>query len=138
MKKKNGLSKTERLKKRKNIASLFQSGASITQTPIKLYYHFFTNKLIATESKILVGVGTSKSIYPQAVVRNRIKRILREAYRLNKINITHALQHKGMGAHLFFFYQKYKTLTLNEVMERVKKILLQLEHTIQNQTATNE
>lgn len=73
--------KKDKLKSKKLIEQLFTEGKAITAYPLRLVY-------IKTEfddnSTIKTGVSVSKRLHKTAVARNRIKRLLREAYRLNK------------------------------------------------------
>jgi ribonuclease P protein component len=70
-----GLPKTERIKGKKEIRELFSSGRRIHFPDFTLIY------LPATKPK--AGFIASKEI-GSAVKRNRIKRIMREAFRMNK------------------------------------------------------
>lgn len=73
--------KKEKLKSKKLIEKLFAEGISITQYPIRLIY-LKTN--LEDDAKIKAGVTASKKKFKSAVKRNRIKRLMREGYRLNK------------------------------------------------------
>lgn len=70
-------SKKDKLKSNKLIEKLFSEGKSISEFPLRLVY-------IKTELPNKVGVSVSKKNFKRAVDRNRIKRLLRESYRLNK------------------------------------------------------
>ena len=72
--------KKEKLKSRKVIEQLFNEGKSITKYPLKLYYLSMPEQ----ESRFKTAVSVPKKNFRKAVSRNRIKRQLREAYRLNK------------------------------------------------------
>uniref|UniRef100_UPI0037DC5253 ribonuclease P protein component n=1 Tax=Zhouia sp. PK063 TaxID=3373602 RepID=UPI0037DC5253 len=74
-------SKKEKLKSQKLIGQLFSEGKSVTKFPLKLIYLPTT---FEDEVTIKTGVSASKRNFKKAVTRNRIKRLLREAYRLNK------------------------------------------------------
>ncbi|WP_299383122.1 ribonuclease P protein component [uncultured Lacinutrix sp.] len=69
--------KHEKLKSQKTIEKLFLDGQSVSAYPLRLVYlkHGDSRK---------VGVSVSKRNFKRAVDRIRIKRLLREAYRLNK------------------------------------------------------
>ena len=71
--------KSERLKSRKTIDTLFTKGKSVTKYPLRLVF-------VATDENTptQVGVSVSKKYFKKAVDRNYFKRVLRETYRLNK------------------------------------------------------
>lgn len=73
--------KNEKLKSKKTIERLFLEGKSVTKFPLKL---FFLPTESVDEVKIKAAVSVSKRNFKTAVHRNRIKRLLRETYRLNK------------------------------------------------------
>lgn len=70
-------SKKDKLKSQKTIERLFEKGTSITAFPLRVVY-------LKIEGRNQVGVSVSKRNFKKAVDRNRIKRLMREAYRLNK------------------------------------------------------
>ena len=73
--------KKEKLKSQKQIERLFSEGQSIGVYPLRMVY---LKCDFTQETLIKTGVSVSKRNFKRAVDRNRIKRLLREAYRLNK------------------------------------------------------
>ena len=73
--------KAERLKSKKIIERLFVEGKSITAFPLKLI--FLKTELPEDVFAQLATIAPKKN-FKSAVKRNRIKRLVREAYRLNK------------------------------------------------------
>jgi ribonuclease P protein component len=73
--------KAERLSSRKLIDLLFSSEQSFFQYPFKVLFHEVE---IEHKFPVLVLVSVSKRNFKNAVDRNRIKRLVREAYRKNK------------------------------------------------------
>lgn len=73
--------KKDKLKSKKLIEQLFTEGKAITAYPLRLVY---IKTVFDDNSTIKTGVSVSKRLHKTAVARNRIKRLLREAYRLNK------------------------------------------------------
>jgi ribonuclease P protein component len=71
----------EKLKSKKDIERLFSKGQSIGVYPLRMVY---LKCDFTQETLIKTGVSVSKRNFKKAVDRNRIKRLLREAYRLNK------------------------------------------------------
>ena len=71
----------EKLKSKKLIDTLFSKGQSVSAFPLRLAFmpvDFDDGELFKT------GVSVSKRNFKLAVDRNKIKRLLREAFRLNK------------------------------------------------------
>ena len=73
--------KKEKLKSQKLIEKLFLEGKAVTAFPLRMLY---LRTDFEDGTKIKTGVSVSKRNFKKAVDRNRIKRLLREAYRLNK------------------------------------------------------
>ncbi|QLG47241.1 ribonuclease P protein component [Costertonia aggregata] len=74
-------SKNEKLKSKKLMQRLFAEGSSVSSYPIKLIYLKTT---LPGTVRFRSGVAVPKKNFKSAVHRNRIKRLLRESYRLNK------------------------------------------------------
>ncbi len=73
--------KKEKLKSKKLIEVLFKEGKTLTSFPYKLIYLKIE---VPVDAKFKTSVAVPKKNFKSAVKRNRIKRLLREAYRLNK------------------------------------------------------
>lgn len=73
--------KKDKLKSKKLIEQLFSEGKAVTVYPLRLIYlkTNFNDKTI-----LKTGVSVSKKLHKTAVARNKIKRLMRETYRLNK------------------------------------------------------
>ena len=74
--------KKEKLKSQKLVEILFSEGKSLSVYPLRMVF-LKTND--SENVTIKCGVSVSKRNFKNAVDRNRIKRLLRETYRLNKI-----------------------------------------------------
>ena len=73
--------KAEKLKSRKIIDHLFKNGQSKSFFPIRIVWDFHP---LSESVPVQCGVSVSKKNFSNATDRNRIKRQLRETYRLNK------------------------------------------------------
>jgi ribonuclease P protein component len=85
------LKKEERLCNKKLIDGLFHNGSSFLCYPFKATWQYSEP---ATEFPAQVLFAVSKKKFKRAVDRNRLKRMMREAYRLNK----HDLLYQYLGA----------------------------------------
>ena len=119
--------KTDKLKSRKQTQHLFSTGQAINVFPIRLIYTIepIASSLdnISPTSLLQAGVGAPSRTFRKAVQRNRVKRLLREAYRLEKPNFVSqaSLDHKRVN--LFFLYTDALVLTQVEIQGKVKEAL---------------
>ncbi len=93
--------KKEKLKSKKLIELLFAEGKSVSNYPIKLIY---LKTALPFDVPIQTGVTVPKKNFKSAVKRNRIKRLMRESYRLNKALVFN--NSKGTFAFLFLYLGK--------------------------------
>lgn len=97
--KKNIFPKNARLKSRKKLQEVFSSGKKIYSGPVKLLYI-----KEAGAADIKCGIGVNGRYFKKAVDRNRIKRLLKEAYRLQQHSLRDfvALQPTNLSIFLLF------------------------------------
>ncbi|MFM2048945.1 MAG: hypothetical protein RI955_1493 [Bacteroidota bacterium] len=93
--------KQEKLCSPKQLDILFEKGKSFYQTPVRFVF-FETEQLQPFPAQIVVSV--SKRNFKKAVDRNRIKRLIRENYRLNKSNLYQHLHLKNKNILLAITY----------------------------------
>jgi len=127
MVKKFTLKKDERLKRRKIIEQLFSEGRSVAVFPIRAQYKTYDTVLT---NSLQAGFSVSSRTFKRAVDRNRIKRLMREAYRLQKNTLQEALQTKQHQLALFFIYTGKELPDYAAVSERIGIILNKLLKTI--------
>ncbi|MCR1025802.1 ribonuclease P protein component [Cellulophaga baltica] len=78
-------SRAEKLKSKKLFEKMFAEGKSVANFPLRVIY---VKADFKDNVPIKAGVTVSKRNFKSAVKRNRIKRLLREAYRLNKSMVS--------------------------------------------------
>lgn len=117
------LGKTERLKSRKTIAGLFAQGKKMMIFPFRLVY-------LVKEGgyELKAGFTVSSANFPKAVDRNRIKRLSREAYRLQKSRLEEMLKINRLSVNLFFIYTGRELPAFSAVQKTVQALLNKLIH----------
>ncbi len=114
----------ERLKSRKAIRTLFASGRSIKQYPLRVLW----SETDSDESPIKVAYSAPKRHFRLATRRNRIKRLMREAYRKNK-SLIHDADLEG-GIHLMFIYLGGREQTYEKIEDAMRNILREVRDAV--------
>ena len=114
------LGKNERLKSRKTIEQLFKEGQRFTVFPFKVVC------LISDGKGLQFGVGAGTKNFKKAVDRNKIKRLTREAWRLQKNPLQKQLEEKNTGLSIFFIYTDKEIPDYRLVYDKVNMILTKL------------
>ena len=116
----------EKLKSRKLIASLFKEGKSFSHFPFRVVYLFpETNK-----SYLQTGFSVSSKIFKKATNRNKIKRLMREAYRLQKLALQKELTDKENFMAVFIIYTGNEIPSYKDIYEKMETLLLRLQKMI--------
>jgi len=95
------LKKKERISFQREIDCLFKQGSAFISYPLRV---------VSLEQKPFSGApvsvltGVPKRIFKRAVKRNRMKRLIREAYRQNKTSLIRHCQEKERGLLIAFLY----------------------------------
>lgn len=117
------LHKRERLDKKKVIDSMFSGNArSFAVFPLRVVYLPVED----LEVPVSILVSVSKRRFKRAVKRNRVKRQIREAYRLNKQMLADGLAVKGKRLAVAFIYLSDELLDSSLIEERMKMALSRL------------
>lgn len=121
---KNTYNKQEKLKSKKRIELLFEEGRSVKAFPLRMV--FLETPLPLEEVSIQAGVSVSKRNHKLAVTRNRIKRLMRETYRLNKNKIDT----KGTTFAVMIIYTSRDVLSFEEINKATIKLLKRFQDEI--------
>lgn len=116
------LPKTERLYLRDAIRCLFAEGKSFVVFPYRVIYRFIPES-DSQEARAAIMTIVPKKRFKHAVDRNRVKRLTRESYRLNKLPLLDVLQKHGVKLQVAFLYSDNKFLTFAETERKMVRML---------------
>ena len=118
------LGKNERLKSRKLIEQLFSEGKKFSENPFRVFYMM---KGIPG-SVLQLGVGVSGKTFKKAVDRNRVKRLVKEAWRMQKKILHDRLKEQEMQLAVFIIYTGKELPLFKEVYDKTGRILDKLNN----------
>ena len=116
------LGKNERLKQRRFIEQLFKEGKTFSVFPYRVSFLFLQD----LEAPLQAGFSASTRNFKRAVDRNRIKRITREAYRLQKNNLRTELVNRNKKLAVFFVYTDKQLPAFEVIKDRIQVALQKL------------
>ena len=129
------LGKEERLKSRKQIEKLFAEGKSFVVNPFRVY--FLVHGPWTMDHGLQFGVGVSAKNFKKAVDRNRIKRLTREAWRLQKNEINNKTKEAQRRLNVFFIYTGKELPDFATVKDKVAIALKKLADKIDENISAN-
>ena len=113
------LPKEYRLKKRTAFSATYKTGKTLHKDGVTV----FIGKEKQTETPTRVGFVVSKKIHKRAVKRNRIKRLMRESYRL--LIKEGAISDKYISL-IFVASSKLLNMNFKEVDNAIRKLVYKL------------
>lgn len=118
------LPKAERICSCLSIEQLVHARNTVYKYPVKCYYT--VNQLSDALSVSRMAVSVPKRLFKHAVDRNRIKRLVREAYRLNKGCALQPLTDSGRQADMLFLFMGKEIPQFAQIEDVIKQLLSQI------------
>lgn len=112
-------SRQEKLKSRKLIREIFETGKSFSHFPFRVLFQ----QVNENPSNLQAAFSVSTKHFKRAVERNRVKRLMREAYRLQKLPLLKELQNKQLHCVIFFIYTGNQLPKFDDVKSGIGGIL---------------
>jgi len=138
------LGKNERLKSRKAIEQLFTVGKSFSLFPFKVIYSNISppgkeidGQLPTANGQLKCAFSVSKRHFKKATDRNRIKRQMRETYRLQKVELQNQLRKSNGGLSVFILYVSNELPNYEILVLKMNTILTRLQKIANEETVSN-
>lgn len=118
------LRREERLRGQVAVSKLFADHRVVVRFPFRVHYVQSSNP---EPFRVLFVVSSRK--YRKAPMRNRIRRVLRELYRLNRHILTESPLPETPSVHLALIYTGPSEVSYNELLPSFRQLLTKLrEH----------
>ena len=114
--------KRVRLSSKNDIDRLFDNGQSFISYPLRIVY-LPDAEVDSSESGISILVSVPKKRIKHAVKRNRIKRLIRESFRLNNDALANNRQLRNKHLYVAFMYVCDDVLPYSEIETAMLKAL---------------
>jgi ribonuclease P protein component len=117
------LQRSQCLKSRKTIAALFAAGQGVSVGHIRALHM----QVPHSDGGLQVGFSAPARQFRQAVQRNRVKRLLREAWRLQQIPLREYCKGRAERLSIFLIYRGREVPDQAAVMHQVAGIIEKLQ-----------
>ena len=114
------LKKAERISYQREIDSLFNRGNAFISYPLRIIY---LEQKPFSEATISILISVPKKKFKRAVKRNRMKRLVREAYRQKKAALVSHCREKESGLLIVFLFIGNELCTWKEMEAAMEKAL---------------
>lgn len=120
---KNTFPKKEKLCGEIRVGRLFAEGEAFIAYPLRVVYKFSEER---EDSGVKILISVPKKKIKKAVHRNRIKRQIREAYRLNKAVLLESCLNNDKSLQIAVTYLSEKLLEYEVIEDKIKLTLTRL------------
>ena len=121
---KEGFPKYERICKENDIQGLFDKGQGINVYPYRVVYLFRRDESRPVTCRLLVSV--SKKRFHHAFKRNRVKRLMREAWRRSKAPLYEICQRDNISVDVALVYTATVIHSFDEMFAKTQKAVKEL------------
>lgn len=115
--------KAYKLCSQKAIAAIFEEKQSVKQFPFVLHYKAMD---LPTDKTFQVVISAPKRIFRKAHDRNRIKRLMKEVIRKNKLILEEKLTTNQQQLALFLVYTNKEEMPYELLLRKMESLLLKL------------
>jgi ribonuclease P protein component len=128
---KKSLSSKERIKSKKDLKNIFTKGIFLVSEDRKIKAQYIVNKNPGEAAGVKIAAAINKKS-GNAVWRNRLKRLLRESYRLNKEILLNISKEKNLHLHVVFSagtlnQKEHKKIKLQDIMSSIIDVMIKIK-----------
>ena len=117
------------------ISKLFVEGSAFMAYPLRVVYRISIEK---SDVPVIVMVAVPKKRFKRAVKRNRLKRLMRESYRLNKSILTEKCIEKNINIQIAFNYVADLELDYKTIDAKMRTALTRVSAFIETAAKENK
>ncbi len=110
--------KYERICKENDIEALFRKGEGFNAYPYRVVFRFFRDKSRPVTCRLLASV--SKKRFHHAFKRNRVKRLMREAWRKNKAALYEICRQDNISLDVALVYNATLIHSYGEMLDKTR------------------
>ena len=130
-----GLPKYERICKDNDIQALFDKGRGVSVYPYRVIFLFHQDESRPVTVRLLVSV--SKKRFHHAVNRNRVKRLMREAWRKSKAPLYEICERDTISVDVALVYTATVIHSYEEMLAKTKKAVQEIVKNYSSTQLTN-
>jgi len=119
-----GFPKYEHICKENDIELLFGKGRGVSIYPYRMIYRFYRDESRPVTCRLLVSV--SKKKFHHAFKRNRVKRLMREAWRKNKAALYKSCLGDNISVDVALVYTATVIHSYEEMLNKTRKAVNEL------------
>lgn len=116
------------------IGKLFVEGTAFIVYPLRVVYRISDE----TDVPVRVMVAAPKKRFKSAVKRNRLKRLMRESYRLNKSILIDKCIEKNINIQIAFNYVADVELDFKTIQAKMRSALTKISESVENLTSKSK
>lgn len=123
----NSFPSTERIKSKLVLEKVYNEGLVLKSYPLKIKYLELDFKV---GSNLQIVISVPKRIVKKAIARNRIRRQLKEIYRMNKAALLAHYSDQKQGLALFLIYTGKEKYSFEHLEKKLKELISKLEENL--------
>ena len=137
------LPKSERLYLRESIGELFANGSTFVVFPYRVVFLIKNSDAenqpdANKQGRCAIMAVAPKKRFKHAVDRNHVKRLTREAYRVQKLSLHEALEKTMQSIEVAFLYVDNKFITFDQTYKLMGKAIGKLQRVVLAEAKKNQ